>query len=161
MRIEKFTLFVFAAFAALFASGCVEKTLYPAVMVLVEDIDPDEVAYTEGATELPKVTLTLTPQNGVPSSLVSYRISYFTRLSESIPELRVEETAFDLYLPANTQTAVTIPVYTTRVVDLFSLSQSDIAPIKAVITLTIKDVNGNTIQKDAHCNLSAPTASGS
>jgi len=145
-------------FMSIFLSGCIEKTLYPAVILTVVSVTPNELRITSTETTgtsitFPSTVIVLKSETQVPATLVSYSVSYSTNLGQSLPALRIEETPYDLFLAGGGSADITISPYTQKVADLFELSTSDISPIKATITLTVKDVNGNTVNREAHCLL--------
>ena len=143
--------------AVVFLSGCIEKTLKPAVIMKVAQVSPYRVFPTgTGTSDLPTVDVLLTAQSGVPSKLLSYAVTYQTSQGQALPQLRIDETPMELLIAPSADTTITLPVYTSRVVDLFDLTLSDISPLKASIRLTIHDENNNTIAKEAHCLLYPP-----
>ncbi|MBF0499877.1 MAG: hypothetical protein HQM09_07080 [Candidatus Riflebacteria bacterium] len=137
--------------------GCSEKTIYPAVLQTVVSVTPYEITPTAisatGTATVTQPSIALRSDSGVPSQLKSYSVAYSTNLGQNIPELRIEETPYDLFLAQNATTNIPVTVYTQRVVDLFSRSTSNISPIRATILLTINDANGNTTQREASCLL--------
>ena len=159
MGMLRIRLFVFLAalLIAVATGGCVEKTLMPAVKMLVERVVPHRVhTTTTSASGLPTVTITLTPQSPVPSLLKSYRIDYETSLGEALPGVAVPETPLEIYIPPDGSTDIEIPVYSLNLVELFALSPSNISPLKATIRLTIWDYNNNTIHRNATCLVYKP-----
>jgi hypothetical protein len=138
----------------LLLAGCLNKTIYPAVLLIVDSVEPYQLVPTATDTaSLPTVSVTLVTQSRVPAYLKGFSVSYTTNLGEPLPYLTIEELPLLTTLQVSGSTQVTVPVYSSRVVDLFELSPSSIAPIKATITLRIQDANHNTIFREALCLL--------
>lgn len=156
---------LFLGFGLFFSlSGCIEKTVLPALILSVTSVTPYELKPTSatdattGATTytLPTTVIALRSMTKVPARLVSFNISYSTRIGQPLPSLRIDETPYDLYLTPDSTINITMSPYSERVLNLFLFSTSEISPIRAVMTLTVKDVNNNTIHRDAHCLLLKP-----
>lgn len=148
-------------------TGCIEKTVYPSVMMTVKSVTPNPITATVATDASGSISLTADPlsvtlsvETGVPSRIVSYSILYETRIGEPLPELSVSDMPFDLYLPPGTtapvETVVEVDVYTVQAASLMLNSPSDIAPLRATVSFVIKDVNGNELVKEAHTQLSKP-----
>jgi len=144
-------------------SGCIEKTISPAVVMTVTKVTPDPVTATITQDASGTLDITTTPlsielsvETGVPSRIVSYSVTYESRIGEPLPEIVIQDMPLDLYLAPSTKTTVSIPVYTLQVANLLINTPSDIAPLRVTASLRIHDVNGNEIVKDAHCQLSKP-----
>lgn len=145
-------------FSAVFAAGCLEKTVYPALITTVVTVTPSDLQPTTGTDtlELPSAEIELRSETQVPARLVSYHVTFETPLGQPMESLRIPETPVDQYLTPGSSNQIVVRPYTTRVVDLYSSSASDIEPIRATITLTIKDENGNLTYPQAHCLLYKP-----
>ncbi len=146
---------------AVFLSGCIEKTVLPAVLVTVAKVEPYDLIPTATETSaLPTVDVTLDFESAVPTNLRSYSITYRTRAGQALPELTVPETPYQIKFSPTAGQVVTLRPYTSRVVDLYELTPSAISPIVATIRLTLEDVNGNTVFREATCRLFKPQVSG-
>ncbi|HOY67189.1 MAG TPA: hypothetical protein PLP29_09880 [Candidatus Ozemobacteraceae bacterium] len=148
-----------------FLTGCIEKTVYPAVILTVTAVAPNPITATyqfdaSGTIKLSTTPLsvTLRAETGVPSNIKSYSISYQTRIGDPIPEIAVVDMPFEVYLAPSAETTAEFDVYTAQVVNLLANTRSDISPLRAAITMRIEDVNGNEVVKEAHCQLSQPLA---
>ncbi|MFZ2957872.1 MAG: hypothetical protein WA705_13375 [Candidatus Ozemobacteraceae bacterium] len=150
-------LFGLFSLAAIALTGCTESTIFPAVVQTVVSVSPYEITPTamnaSGTVTVSQLTIALKTETGVPSRIVSYSIAYATNLGQPISQLRVEETPYDLYLAPSVSTNIPVTVYSQRVADLYAQSTSDISPIRATVILTVKDVNGNTVKREASCLL--------
>lgn len=150
-------------------TGCIEKTVYPAVMMTMTNVTPNPITATVTTDASGTLSLTTTPlsvtfqvETGVPSRITGYSIFYESRIGEPIPELTVQDMPYDLYLPPGTdgpvETTTTIDVYTLQAARLLTTTSSDIAPLRATVSFRIRDVNGNEVVKEAHTQLSKPSA---
>lgn len=150
-------------------TGCIEKTVYPSVLITMTNVTPNPVTATVTTDASGSISLTADPlsvtfsvETGVPSRIVSYSVLYETRIGEPLPELSVLDMPFDLYLPPGGETPVettaAVEVYTVQAAVLMRNSPSDIAPLRATVSFVIKDVNGNDLVKEAHTQLSKPSA---
>ncbi|MBF0542906.1 MAG: hypothetical protein HQM08_00660 [Candidatus Riflebacteria bacterium] len=137
-----------------------EKTIFPAALIEVTGVTPFDIKWTVASdtTTLPTAVIALKSESGVPSNIISYSISYYTLSGDPVPELRIEETPMNFFVTANTAVSVTLSPYTTRVVDFFSKTTANVSPLKVSILLTIKDVNGNIITREAYCQLYRPVS---
>ena len=153
-------LFLCTLLGSVFWTGCLEKTLFPAVLLTVTAVTPYKVqptiAEASGTANLPTVVVSLRADTAVPAKLTGFAISYATAVGEPIGQLAVPFTPYNLVLETGATTQITFSPYTSRVVSLFELSTSDIAPITTKILMTIEDQNRNTITKEAHCLLYKP-----
>lgn len=145
---------------SLFTAGCLEKTIYPALQTTVVSVTPSELQPTNGTAslDLPTAEILLRPDTKVPSSLVSYHVTYTTPTGQVLDSLRLSEVPFDLVLSPESETAIIVRPYTPAVVTLYENSLSNIEPIRATIVLTIKDVNGNLTHPTARCLLYKPAS---
>jgi hypothetical protein len=145
-----------------FSSGCVDKTLYPAVLLTIVSVTPNEIkpASTIGssAATIPTVSISLRSDTQVPAQLKGYSIRYTTNLGEDMAELMVPETPVDQYLTGGAENTIVITPYTQKVLDVYLSTVSDISPIRATISLIIHDVNKNTVIKEANCLLYRPAS---
>ncbi|HEY9072096.1 MAG TPA: hypothetical protein VIV61_17690 [Candidatus Ozemobacteraceae bacterium] len=146
-----------------FLTGCIEKTVYPAVILTVTTVTPDPITATykidaSGTLRLTTtpLTVTLRAETGVPSNIKKYTITYQSRIGDPLPEITVEDMPFETHLAPSADTAVTFNVYTLQVASLLLTTSSDIAPLRAAITMYIEDANGNEVIKEAHCQLAFP-----
>jgi len=154
-------LLAFAAlFCSLFLSGCLEKTLFPPVLLTITDVTPYKVlptvAEASGTANLPTVVVSVRADSQVPAKMTGFAVSYRTSVGEAVPSLAIPFTPYDLVLTTGGTTAITFSPYTPRVVTLFQETSSDIAPLMATILITIEDQNRNTVHKEAHCLLYEP-----
>ena len=154
---RKQLLLVMAGMLSILLGGCMEKTLYPAVNLTVEAVEPSETTLDVGGPP-GEVTISLKTEEGVPSSLEAFSISYFTRMGEPIPKLEITRTPKHQFLPPAATNDIVLNPYTVYVLDLYDLSSSDISPIQANMTLYVRDVNGNEVQRTATCLLHKPKA---
>jgi len=147
-------------FSCVALPGCIQKTIYPAILLTVVSVTPFELrptAPTGSATiTLPSVVVALRSDVQMPANLVAYSFAYETNLGSPLPQLAVGPIPIELSLTVGGTTNITLNPYTQTVVDLFSNTTSEISPIKATILLDVKDVNENTVRKEAHCLLYRP-----
>jgi len=162
-------LFWFSLASLFLITGCIEKTVYPAVLITMTSVTPNPITATVTTDASGSISLTADPlsvrfsvETGVPSRIISYSVLYETRIGEPLPELSVLDMPFDLYLPPGGETPVettaAVEVYTVQAASLMLNSPSDIAPLRATVSFVIKDVNGNELVKEAHTQLSKPSA---
>ncbi len=97
-------------------SGCIQKALFPEAHFTVVSVTPDKLRATvteaeaagagEGEEEstttekkvtLPSTVISLNPDFQIPADLVSFSISYTTRLGEAIPAVAVPETPYEAF----------------------------------------------------------------
>lgn len=141
-------------------TGCAQKDLYPNPDILVSisefNITPS------GSNDLPTTSLSFKALNGVTCTLVSYSVVYRSYLHEEIPQLALKDLPINIQIPGadwsssrsdGEEVTSDFQIYTSRVRDLFAVTQSDISPITAEITLTYKDVNKNTGTVSVSCLL--------
>lgn len=162
-------LLLFSLASLILITGCIEKTVYPAVLITMTSVTPNPITATVTTDASGSISLTADPlsvrfsvETGVPSRIVSYSVLYETRIGEPLPELSVLDMPFDLYLPPGGETPVettaAVEVYTVQAASLMLNSPSDIAPLRATVSFVIKDVNGNELVKEGHTQLSKPSA---
>ncbi len=153
-RLVKSLLFIFAAFAAFFAGGCIDKTVYPATSLQVTSVEPYALIPTATDTaSLPTTTITVRSQSKIPCSLKSISARYFTVNGEEIPLLAINNQELQMSLDAESEATIELGPYSSTLLDLFELSASRISPVKAQITMHFLDVNGNWVDLEAHCML--------
>ncbi|MBF0408502.1 MAG: hypothetical protein HQM10_14215 [Candidatus Riflebacteria bacterium] len=143
-------------------SGCQQKTFFPAAIITVTTVEPYElviVANTTASTTLglPDLSVTLKSETAVPSNLTAFSVTYYTLQGDVVPELRIEETPMSTFLAGNTTLVLKMSPYTSRVYNFLSTTNAVISPLKALIMLTFKDVNGNTVQKEVWCRIHSPS----
>ncbi len=156
-RYQKFIFFLFCLPAIVLLNGCIDKTIRPEAAIEISTVTPYELTTTATDTaSLPTTAITVNSINTVPCNLKSYSVTYFSRFGEIIPSLSIPSTPIDLKLAAAGTIDVTVRPYTSRVVDMFELSNSDISPIQAKINLVFEDYNSNIINKEAHCLIYKP-----
>ena len=146
-------------------SGCTDKFFFPEAHFTVVSVTPDKLrlakkaATTEGSEEssddedvtLPSTAISLLSDSSIPANLVSFSITYTTRLGDPITAVEVPETPYNLQLSAAATTEITLNPYTSRLFYLLEQTNSDISPVNAKMLLNIKDINGNKMQVEAHC----------
>ena len=149
-------------------SGCIQKAVFPEAHFTVVSVTPDKLFLAKKAetTEtgdtgqdpseednvtLPPTTISLNSDTGIPANLVSFSITYTTRLGDPITSMTVPETPLNLQIPASGNISFGMNPYTGRLFRLLELTRADISPINAKMVFTIKDVNGNKMQVEAHC----------
>lgn len=142
------------------ATGCVEKTVFPSVLVNVRSVTPyrQEPTGTAGAYTVQDVSVALQVESAVPSKLVGYTVDYATNLGDVLPQLRIPRKDIEQYLTPSGANTFTVKVYTDAVLELYQNSPSRLGPISVTITMFIHDVNGNDIQREGHCLLDPPPA---
>lgn len=101
--------------------------------------------------KLPSTVVSLKSDYNIPADLVSFSISYKTRLGESIPSVEVPETPYSLKVPAGGSVEIPMNPYTTRLYTLLEFTRSDVSPVNAKMIFTINDVNGNKVKVEANC----------
>ncbi len=156
---KKVKVFLFAYFiiAVFLTTGCIDKTVKPAVVLEVTGVAPYSVQPTATDTaSLPEVTVSITSLSKVPCNLRTISVTYLTPYGEAIPQLEVSPIPVEGKIDAEGSLDVAVKPYTSRVVNLYELSSSDISPITAKITISVEDYNGNWISREAHCLLYAP-----
>ncbi len=153
-RSVKSLLFIFAALVALFATGCIDKTVYPATELQVTSVEPYALIPTATDTaSLPTTTITVKSQSKIPCSLKSISARYFTVHGEEIPLLAISRQEIQTSLDAEGEATIELGPYSSALLDLFELSASKISPVKAQITMHFLDINGNWVNLEAHCLL--------
>ena len=147
-------------FPVLFSVGCIQKTVFPVVLMTVTAVTPYEVKPTlpvgSAAVTLSAVSVSLKADTQVPANLKGYSVTYQTKLGDDIPQIAVPFTPLELILTVGGTTIVSLSPYTQDVVTLFNNTNSQISPILATMHLDVKDVNGNTVTMVAHCLLHKP-----
>jgi len=160
--VKKLIIFSVLLAIATSQSGCVEKVLFPEGHYTVTVVTPDKLRATiteeEGEdgekvkkAKLPGTVVSLNSDYNIPADLVSFSISYTTRLGESIPSVEVPETPYSIKVPAGASVEIPMNPYTSRLYDLLEFTRSDVSPVNAKMIFTIKDVNGNKVKVDANC----------
>lgn len=156
--INKFIILCCLLSVLLSLTGCSQKDLYPKADLVIESESFNLIP--QSATELPPITYSVTPLNGVTCTLESYSIEYFSYLKESIPSLAMDKIPINVRISGTEEVgtegdSVDIELYpfTARVRELFSQSPSDISPILAKITISYRDVNSNNGSIETYCNL--------
>jgi len=148
-------------------SGCTDKIFFPEAHFTVVSVTPDKlllpkktepIETEEGIVEsedddvvLPGTAISLLSDTNIPANLVSFSITYTTRLGDAIPSVAVPETPYSLQIPGEATTEISMNPYTRRLFNLLELTSSDISPVNAKIVLNIKDINGNRVQVAANC----------
>lgn len=74
-------------------------------------------------------------------------------MGDEIPLLALNNQQLELKVDAEATLVIPFSPYSSRLVDLFELSSSEISPVKARITMHFLDINGNWVNLDAHCML--------
>ena len=147
-------MFALLFVTAIFSNGCIDKTFYPATEIEVVGVDPYALIPTATDTaSLPTTQITVNSLSKIPCTLKAASVAYYTSLGDEIPYLGVSRQPMEMKLDAEGTLAVTMNVYPKALVDVFELSNSDISPVKARITLHFNDINGNWVDRDAHCLL--------
>ncbi len=153
-----FTIFIFSSL--FFTVGCIQKTVFPAILLTVTGVTPYEVKPTlpvgSAAVTLQSVAVAIRADTQVPANLKGYSVTYQTKLGDAIPQVSVPFTPLELLLTLGGTTNITLNPYTQDVVTIFNNTNSQISPILATIHLDVKDVNGNTVTVVAHCLLHKP-----
>jgi hypothetical protein len=153
-------LFILLVFSSIFLTGCMEKTFFPAAEIEVTSVDPTYLIPTATATaELPTTDITIKSLNKVPCSLKSYSVKYTTPLGEEITSASYDSAGIEAKLDAEGELVVKMMPYSLRILDLFELSSSSIAPVTARMTFNFEDYNGNWNSVVAHCRLYPPDVS--
>ena len=153
-RQHKIFFLLLTFFGIIFTTGCIDKTFKPEAALEVADVTPYELTPTATDTaSLPTTAITVNSINTIPANLKSYTISYFTKNGDPIPSLSVGTTPINLKLAAAGNISVTLKPYSAKVVELYELSNSDISPISAKITLYFEDYNDNIVIAEGSCLL--------
>lgn len=156
-RLQKIFILPFLLASALLLTGCIEKTIYPEVALEIPAVTPYELYATATDTaSLPTTSITVTSISKIPCNLKSYSINYNTQYGENIPSLNIAPTPINIKLAAEGSIDVVVKPFTSRVVSVFELSNSDISPITATVNLVFEDYNGNMVSKEGHCLLYKP-----
>ena len=156
-RLYKILFFLPLLAATFFVSGCADKLLFPETSLLITSVSPYELIATATDTaSLPTTQVNIKSQSKIPCNLKGYSIDYFTSLGEEIPSAKVEFTQVELEIQGEAEVSFEVKAFSRRMVDIFELSASQIAPVTARITLEFKDLNGNHISREAHCLLQKP-----
>lgn len=164
-------ILLFSLASLFLVTGCIQKTVYPEVMMTVKTVTPSSITATFTTDASGTITLSPAPdplsitfqvETVVPSRIVCYSIFYESRIGEALPELTILDMPYDLYLaPASdgpVETTTEIEVYSLQAATLLINTPSDIAPLRATVSFRIKDVNGNEIVREAHTQLSKPSS---
>lgn len=147
-------MFALLIVAAVFSSGCIDKTFYPATEIEVVGVDPYALIPTATDTaSLPTTKITVNSLSKIPCTLKAASCAFFTSLGDEITYLRINRQPMETKLDAEGSLEITMNIYPKALVDIFELSNSDISPVTAKITLHFNDINGNWVDREAHCLL--------
>jgi len=147
-------MFALIFVTAVFSNGCIDKTFYPATEIEVVGVDPYALIPTATDTaSLPTAEVSVKSLSKIPCTLKAVSIAYFTSLGEEIQILRVDNQPIEVKLDAEASLNIDIRAYTPSLVNIFELSTSDISPVSAKMTLHFNDINGNWVNREAHCLL--------
>lgn len=148
-------IILFICFTILFwGSGCIEKTLFPKVVINIAKVEPQVLIPTATDTaSLPQINITVDIETPIPLKVISYSVIYKTNLGQILNELTINEMPYYQKLQPTVGQTITLSIYTRKVVELFELTPSNIAPIIATIYLKFTDANENTIVKEVVCQL--------
>lgn len=153
-RSARIVLFVLAFVAAVFSNGCIDKTFYPATEIEVVSVEPYALIPTATDTaSLPTTQISIKSLSKIPCTLKGISIAYFTSLGEEIQILTVNNQPIEVKLDAEATLDIDIRPYSPALVNIFELSTSDISPVSAKMTLHFNDINGNWVNREAHCLL--------
>jgi len=158
MRLMYKILFFLPLLAAtFFVTGCADKLLFPETSLLITSVTPYELIATATDTaSLPTTQVNIKSQSKIPCNLKGYSMNYYTILGEEISSAKVEFTQVELEILGEAEVSFEVKAFSRRMVEIFELSSSQIAPVTARITLEFKDLNGNHISREAHCLLQKP-----
>lgn len=147
-------MFALLIVAAVLSSGCIDKTFYPATEIEVVGVDPYALIPTATDTaSLPTTKITVNSLSKIPCTLKAASCAFFTSLGDEITYLRINRQPMETKLDAEGSLEITMNIYPKALVDIFELSNSDISPVTAKITLHFNDINGNWVDREAHCLL--------
>ncbi len=153
-RSARIVMFALLIVAAVFSSGCIDKTFYPATEIEVVGVDPYALIPTATDTaSLPTTKITVNSLSKIPCTLKAASCAFFTSLGDEITYLRINRQPMETKLDAEGSLEITMNIYPKALVDIFELSNSDISPVTAKITLHFNDINGNWVDREAHCLL--------
>lgn len=153
-RLVKLLLFCVIALAAFFSNGCIDKTFFPATELQVTSVEPYALIPTATDTaSLPTTEINILSQSKIPCSLKSISATYFTALGEEIQLLAINNQQTELKIDAEASVKILFSPYSSRLVELFELSASEISPVKVRITMNFLDINNNWVSTEAHCLL--------
>lgn len=153
-RSARIVMFALLIVAAIFSNGCIDKTFYPATEIEVVGVDPYALIPTATDTaSLPTTKITVNSLSKIPCTLKAASFAFFTFLGDEITYLRVNRQPMETKLDAEGSLDITMNIYPKALVDIFELSNSDISPVMAKITLHFNDINGNWVDREAHCLL--------
>ena len=153
-RSARIVLFALIFVTAVFSNGCIDKTFYPATELEVVGVDPYALIPTATDTaSLPTTQITVNSLSKIPCTLKAASFAFFTSLGEEITYLRVSRQPMETKLDTEGSINITMAIYPKALVDIFELSNSDISPVMAKITLHFNDINGNWVDREAHCLL--------
>ena len=132
-------------------TGCNKNVFYPASDIQITKTDPFNILPSSSDfNSLPEGVISIKLINSIPCELVSYDLTYRTVLNEPLDGLTITEIPINIPFPeVDTETDVTLKPYTKQVLDLFTNTNSNISPIRAMVTLHFKDVNNNEIIRNA------------
>lgn len=159
---EKWALLLVVFICLIFNVGCIDKAFFPKAELAITSVDPYYVAWNaegDGASatySLPSVKIALQNYTGIPAELTSTSISYRTKLGELITQLPAYSRDQEITLEANSTTEFDVAFYYQDILDFTALTTSSIYPIKAIILLSIKDVNGNHQTIEGNCLIVSP-----
>ncbi|MBU1109835.1 MAG: hypothetical protein KKB51_24350 [Candidatus Riflebacteria bacterium] len=159
---QKNVLFAAAFVLSIGLTGCIDKVLFPEAHFTVVSVTPDklratitETVSTTGVTtrkaKIPTTVVTLNSDFKIPADMVSFSISYTTKLGEPIAAAEVLETPYHLSIPVGGSITIPMNPYNTRLYTLLEFTSSDISPVNAKMVITIKDANGNKVKLEANC----------
>lgn len=153
-RSARIVMFALLIVAAVFSSGCIDKTFYPATEIEVVGVNPYALIPTATDTaSLPTTKITVNSLSKIPCTLKAASCAFFTSLGDEITYLRINRQPMETKLDAEGSLEITMNIYPKALVDIFELSNSDISPVTAKITLHFNDINGNWVDREAHCLL--------
>lgn len=153
-RSARIVMFVLLFVAAIFSNGCIDKTFYPATELEVTKVEPYALIPTATDTaSLPTTQITVNSLSKIPCTLKAASCAFFSSLGDEITFLRITRQPMETKLDAEGSLDITMNIYPKALVDIFELSNSDISPVKAKITLHFNDINGNWVDREAHCLL--------
>jgi hypothetical protein len=153
-RLLKPVLFGCLLFAAILLNGCMDKTFFPAAELEVISVEPfASIPTSADVNSVPETQVTVRSLGKIPASLKKISLRYYTVFGDEISSIAVNDLPIEARIGAEEELTIDIRPYTVAVADIFELSSSQISPIKAKITLHFNDVNGNWVNREAHCLL--------
>ncbi len=150
-KFKRILYFAFLLLVVFINTGCDKNGFYPASDIQIVKAEPFNILPTSSDFDsIEDGVVTAKLINTIPCELVSYDLTYRTVLNEPIDSLTITDIPINIpFAEADTETDITLKPYQKHVLDLLNNTSSNIAPIRATVTLHFKDVNKNEVIRNA------------